>query len=85
MIWLTRLNGQEFALNADLIECVESTPDTLITLIDGRKCVVHESAQEVVSRVVQFRSSIVLAARGEIPPGRGDAAVRLIESRKRSD
>ena len=59
MIWVTRLNGSEIVVNADLIEVVESTPDTVVTLVDGKKYVVHESAQEVVDRVRAFRASIV--------------------------
>ncbi len=40
MILLSRLNGQQIALNADLIERAEATPDTVLTLVDGTKCVV---------------------------------------------
>ena len=59
MIWVTRLNGTEIVVNADLIEVVESTPDTVVTLVDGKKYVVHESAQDVIDRVRAFRASIV--------------------------
>ena len=59
MIWVTRLNGSEIVVNADLIEVVESTPDTVVTLVDGKKYVVHESAQDVIDRVRAFRASIV--------------------------
>ena len=62
MIWVTRLNGSEIVVNADLIEVVESTPDTVLTLVDGKKYVVHETAQEVLDRVRQFRASILLTA-----------------------
>jgi len=62
MIVLTRLNGHAFALNPDLIERAESTPDTVITLVDGKKLVVAESTYEVVTLVTDFRSSIIARA-----------------------
>lgn len=62
MILLTRLNGTAFALNADLIERVETSPDTVVSMVDGRKYVVAESAAEVRDRVVAFRAAILVAA-----------------------
>lgn len=62
MINLTRLNGQAFVLNCDLIERVDATPDTVLTLVDGTKYVVTESLEEVVDRVRAFRSSVIAAA-----------------------
>jgi flagellar protein FlbD len=56
MIKVTKLNGQETIVNADLIEFVEATPDTLISLTTGRKVMVLESLEEVVSRAVRYRS-----------------------------
>ncbi len=58
MISVTRLNGDEFKVNAELIETLESTPDTLITLTTGRKMMVLESTDEVIDRVLQYRSQI---------------------------
>ncbi len=55
MIHLTRLNHISLVLNADLIESIEVTPDTVISLTTGQKLVVLESAEEVVRRVVEFR------------------------------
>ena len=54
MIRLTRLNGREFFLNAELIKFVEQTPDTVVTLISGEKVIVSENADDVVDRVVEF-------------------------------
>ena len=54
MIELTKLNGKEFSVNPDLIEIVESTPDTVITLTTGRKLIVKESRQEVKNLVLLF-------------------------------
>ena len=58
MIRLTRLNHGPFMLNSDLIEHLEVTPDTVITLTNGQKIVVLESADEVRDRVVEFRREI---------------------------
>ncbi|MHB1740437.1 MAG: flagellar FlbD family protein [Actinomycetes bacterium] len=62
MITLTRLSGAAFALNPDLIERAEATPDTVITLVDGGKYVVAESIEEIVARVRTFRASVIAAA-----------------------
>jgi len=62
MILVTRLNGAPFAINADLIERVDVTPDTVLSLVDGRKYVVSESAQEVIDRVVAFRAAVLVMA-----------------------
>jgi uncharacterized protein YlzI (FlbEa/FlbD family) len=59
MIWVTRLNGTEIVVNADLIETVESTPDTVLTLVDGKKYVVQEGAADVVGRIQAYRASIL--------------------------
>ena len=59
MIVVTRRNGTRFALNPDLVERIEQTPDTVITLIGGVKYVVAEPLADVVSRVVAFRAAIV--------------------------
>ena len=59
MITLTRINGSRFALNCDLIERVESTHDTVLTLVDGTRYLVTESVDEVVEAVRAYRASIV--------------------------
>lgn len=59
MIILTRLNGGEFALNPDLIERADSTPDTVLTLTDGTKYVVSESVVQVLALVRDFRASVI--------------------------
>ena len=59
MITLTRLSGSVFLLNADLIERVDSTPDTIVTLVDGKKYVVSETLTQVLDAVVAFRGEIV--------------------------
>lgn len=59
MISLTRLSGSVFALNADLIERIDSTPDTVITLVDGKKYVVAEPLREVMATILRHRAEVV--------------------------
>jgi flagellar protein FlbD len=59
MIRLTRINHVPLVLNADLIEHIEITPDTVIAMTSGQKFMVLESADEVVHRVIQFRRAIL--------------------------
>ncbi len=56
MIPVTRLNGQEVFVNADLILFLESSPETILTLENGKKVTVKESIPQVVDRVVEFKS-----------------------------
>jgi flagellar protein FlbD len=59
MIKLTRLNGPSFVLNCDLIERIEATPDTVVTLIDGDRYLVTESVDEVVEKVRRHRATVL--------------------------
>ncbi len=54
MICLTRLNGQQFVLNAEKIRYVESTPDTVVCCDTGEKMMVKESLQEVTRRAIEY-------------------------------
>jgi flagellar protein FlbD len=58
MIRVTRLNSAPMVLNSDLIEHIDITPDTVITLTNGQILRVRESAEEVVHRIVEFRRLI---------------------------
>ena len=60
MIVLTRLNGEKFALNCDLVERVDAHPDTVITLVDGTKYLVAESLTEVADLVRDFRAGVLV-------------------------
>jgi flagellar protein FlbD len=62
MIKLTRLNRVPVIVNADLIEHVEVTPDTVVALTNGQKFLVLESAEEIVAKVIEFRRGIMSAA-----------------------
>jgi len=58
MITLTRLNSDSVVVNSDQIECVESTHDTVLSMVSGHKLLVQESMEEVVAKVVEFRRAI---------------------------
>lgn len=58
MIEVTRINHLPLVVNSDLIEHIESTPDTVISLTNGQKLVVRESIPEIVRRVIEFRRRI---------------------------
>lgn len=55
MIALKRLNGQEFVLNADLIESIESTPDTIVALTTGKKLMVKNSLEDIVRKTIKYK------------------------------
>ncbi|MER3475086.1 MAG: flagellar protein FlbD [Armatimonadota bacterium] len=55
MIKVTRLDRSELVVNAELIETVEATPDTVITLTNGKKFVVCEDVEEIIRRVMEYR------------------------------
>ena len=57
MIKLTRLDGEPFILNAELIKYVESRPDTFITLVAGDRIVVQESPDEVMQQTLQYHQT----------------------------
>ena len=59
MIYLTRLNHTPVVLNAELIEHIETTPDTVISLTTGQKFMVLESTEEIIRRVMDFRRAIM--------------------------
>jgi flagellar protein FlbD len=69
MITLTRLSGSVFVLNADLIERIDATPDSVVTLIDGKKYVVAESLDEIVDEVRTYRAQVIAisAQLAEVP------------------
>jgi flagellar protein FlbD len=62
MIVVTRLHGSVLALNCDLIERVEATPRTILTMVDGSRYVVRESVAEIVDKVRAFRASVIALA-----------------------
>lgn len=65
MVRLTRLNHVPVILNADLIESIEVTPDTVITLVNQQKIRVLETAEQVIERVIAYRRQLMSA--GQVP------------------
>ena len=59
MIRLTRLNGQELAVNSDLIKFIEKAPDTVVTLTNGEKIIVRENTDQILERVIAFRRAVL--------------------------
>jgi flagellar protein FlbD len=55
MIRLARLNGKEYVLNAEFIETVEETPDTVVTLNSGKKLMVKDRLDDVIKRVIEYK------------------------------
>ncbi len=63
MIMLTKFNSKtnqkgEFVLNAEIIESIEETPDTVVTLTNGKKLIVEESMEEIVRRTIKYRRAL---------------------------
>jgi flagellar protein FlbD len=58
MIALRRLNGQPLMVNADLIESLESTPDTVVTLVSGNKLIVRDRPDEIAQKIVDYKRKI---------------------------
>jgi len=59
MIKLKRLNGKGFVVNCELIQYLEETPDTVITLTTGTKIVVAETVDEIIEKVIEYKASIL--------------------------
>jgi len=62
VILVTRLNGAVFALNPDLVERADCTPDTVVTLVDGTKYIISESVPEFIDSVRHYRASLIAQA-----------------------
>jgi flagellar protein FlbD len=83
VITLTRISGNAFVLNCDLIERIDSTPDTVVSLVDGKKYVVLESPATITASIRQHRSEIIalshyLAAEElTVPPPRSSTPMPL--------
>jgi flagellar protein FlbD len=67
MIELTRLNGNPMVVNSDLIKTAESSPDTMLTLINGEKLIVRENCAEVVERVLAYRARLLAGVARRLP------------------
>ena len=69
MIVVTRFNGSQIYVNAELIQTVEGTPDTVITLTTGVQLIVHETPQVILERIMDYRRKIHMP----LPPASGGA------------
>jgi flagellar protein FlbD len=58
MIALRRLNNQPIMVNADLIESLESTPDTVVTLTSGNKLIVRDTPEEIAEKIVAYQRKV---------------------------
>jgi flagellar protein FlbD len=67
MIQLTRLNGIPIVLNSDLIKTAESSPDTMLTLINGEKIIVREPCEEVSELVLAYRARLLCQVARRMP------------------
>ncbi len=76
VIRLTKMNGQEIWVNADLVEVIEETPDTIVGLTTGKRIIVTEPLAEVVARVVEYQRLIrqPLEAREDFTGPQGPAS-----------
>ncbi len=59
MIEVTRLNQKTFILNCEWIETVEATPDTVITLTNGKKLVVAENVEDIIRKVIEYKQKVM--------------------------
>ncbi|WP_058485160.1 flagellar FlbD family protein [Defluviitalea phaphyphila] len=60
MIEVTKLNNIKIVINGDLIELIEETPDTVITMTTGRRIVVKETVDEIINKVIQYKQKIFI-------------------------
>jgi len=58
MILITRFNGTQYYLNAELIQSVEATPDTIITLSNNTKVVIKEPVKEVINKIIEYQRMV---------------------------
>ncbi|MDR3240155.1 MAG: flagellar FlbD family protein [Clostridiales bacterium] len=59
MITITKINGKNLTINCELIETMEETPDTTITMTTGNKLIAQESIDELVSKVVRYKRELL--------------------------
>ncbi|MBU7008274.1 flagellar FlbD family protein [Phosphitispora fastidiosa] len=72
MIKVIRMNGSELVINPELIEFIEATPDTVLTLTTGKKFVLKDSVQELIDKVMEYRKSIGITVIDRVYPETGN-------------
>ncbi|MFB7250956.1 flagellar FlbD family protein [Microbacterium sp. NPDC056234] len=75
MIVVTRLNRTRFAVNPDLIERIQATPDTTLIMVDGATFVITETMDEVIDQIVDLRARVLAAAHRWTAPGSGTTTI----------
>jgi flagellar protein FlbD len=80
MIELTRLNGTPILLNSDLIKTTESSPDTMLTLINGEKLIVREDLHDILNRVLAYRAALLSQVARKLSPDKPLAPLVSISS-----
>lgn len=80
MIIVTRLNGPAFAVNPDLIERAEATPDTVVTLVDGTKYVIAEPLIALIGLIRDYRASVIAAAHAHEVASQDDERTPLYDT-----
>jgi flagellar protein FlbD len=73
MIVVTRLNNTRFAVNPDLIERIQASPDTTLTLVSGTSYIVTESMEQVIEMIASYRAGVIARARA-MPAFEGPAS-----------
>lgn len=58
MIYITKLNDEEVVVNCDLIEVIEETPNTIITLTTGKKIIAKESSKEIIEKIIRYKTHL---------------------------
>lgn len=58
MVSITKLNNQDIVINSDLIEYIEATPDTTITMTNGHKIIARESVQDIINKIIDYKREI---------------------------
>lgn len=58
MIYVKKLDNSEIVINADLIEVIEETPDTIITLTTGKKILTRDTSEDVINKVIKYKQKI---------------------------
>jgi flagellar protein FlbD len=84
MIVVTRLNNSRFAVNPDLIERIQASPDTTLVLADGTTYVVAETLEQVIDLVTDFRAKVISRARSAVDTVHSDSVVTPLPTRRGS-
>jgi flagellar protein FlbD len=89
MILLTRLNGSTFAVNPDLVERIQQSPDTSVVLVDGTTFIVTESIEDVITEIAEYRARVIglahqmqFTAPAPTVPSRGPRRFGVVDGEK---